>query len=327
MVRIRITEKSPSLEALDLPVEPMTMPEVRDDQVAVEVRAAAVNPSDVKAALGMMPHAVWPRTPGRDWAGVVAAGPPDLLGKAVWGTGGDVGITRDGSHAAYLLVDRSFVREMPPALTFEEAGSIGVPFVTAYEGFRRAGMPAAQEVVLVMGANGRVGQAACQIASMLGARVIGVARGEGGYRGHASAPVEMLDGLRGDLGEDVRRLTGGRGVDVVFNTVGSPYFAAGNAALAHGGRAILIATLDRNVPFDILAFYRARHTYVGIDTLALDGAASAKILDALTPGFATGALRPFEVPETSRYPIGRATEAYRLVLRGGPDRVVLQPCM
>ena len=49
----------------------------------IEVKAAGVNPSDVKATLGAMSHAVWPRTPGRDWAGVVVEGPNDLLGREV----------------------------------------------------------------------------------------------------------------------------------------------------------------------------------------------------------------------------------------------------
>ena len=65
----------------------------------VRIGAAAVNPSDVKATLGIMPQAVWPRTPGRDFAGTVVSGPAEWIGREVYGSGGDVGITRDGSHA------------------------------------------------------------------------------------------------------------------------------------------------------------------------------------------------------------------------------------
>jgi NADPH:quinone reductase len=57
----------------------------------VEIVSAGVNPSDVKALLGAMPHAVWPRTPGRDYAGIVRQGPAELVGKEVWGSGGSWG--------------------------------------------------------------------------------------------------------------------------------------------------------------------------------------------------------------------------------------------
>jgi NADPH:quinone reductase-like Zn-dependent oxidoreductase len=323
MPRIRVLEKASSLDDLHPLVEADVQPQALPDHVVVEVRAAGVNPSDVKAALGMMPHAVWPRTPGRDWAGVVVDGPSDLMGKSVWGSGGDLGITRDGTHAKYLQAPRTYVREMPPGVSFEEAGAIGVPFVTAFEGFTRAGMPKPGEFVLVFGANGKVGQAACQIAAMHGATVIGVERVRQTHQSHA--PVAMI-GASEDIAAEVHRLTDGHGADIVFNTVGSPYFAAANASLAVGGRAIFIATIDREVPFDILSFYRGRHTYVGIDTLALDGAASAQNLDALAAGFAAGHLRPYPVPEHARYPIARAAAAYRAVLSGSTDRVVLLPC-
>ena len=107
--------------------------------------------------------------------------------------------------------------------------------------------------------------------------------------------------------------------------MGSPYFAAANQAMAHGARQILIATQDRPVPFDIFTFYRGRHSYFGIDTLALDAIASAAALRAMLPGFSSGALRPFPVVPDACYPLYRAEEAYRRVLGGTSDRVVLLP--
>ena len=68
------------------------------------------------------------------------------------------------------------VVEKPKSISWEEAAGIGVPFVTAMEGFRRAGIPKPGETVLVMGVNGKVGQAAVQIATWHGARAIGVVR-------------------------------------------------------------------------------------------------------------------------------------------------------
>jgi NADPH2:quinone reductase len=279
----------------------------------------------VKAGLGAMAHAAWPRTHGRDWAGVVLEGPPGLVGSEVFGSGGDLGITRDGSHAARLLLPEDAVVPRPASLTMAEAGAIGVPFVTAQEGFHRSGMPQPGDVVLVLAANGRVGQAAVQIAAMLGARVFGAARGTSAFAGPQHVPVTMIDSTAQDVAARLREANGGRGADIVFNTVGSPYFAAGNAAMAIGGRHILISTTERSVAFDIFAFYRGRHMFAGVDTLALDSRHSAAALRALLPGFVGGALRPFPVKDGACYPLDRAKDAYRRVLEGSAERVVLLP--
>ena len=163
------------------------------NELLVEVKAAAVNPSDVKAATGLMPYAVFPRTPGRDYAGVVIDGPQGWMGREVFGSSGDLGIRRDGTHATHLVVEADAVVEKPGSISWEEAAGIGVPFVTAMEGLRRAGVPKAGETVLVMGVNGKVGQAATQIASWHGARVIGVVRKNEPYEGHANSKVEVID--------------------------------------------------------------------------------------------------------------------------------------
>ncbi|MBV8684401.1 MAG: zinc-binding alcohol dehydrogenase family protein [Caulobacteraceae bacterium] len=325
MPRLRVYEKAGDIGALKLALEPWDPPKPHPGEVVVEIRAAGVNPSDVKAMLGAMPHAVWPRTPGRDWAGVVTEGPPELKGRAVWGTGGELGVRRDGSHASHLVLEATKVRLKPEPISLREAGAVGVPFITAYEGLRRAGLPKAEDTVLVLGANGKVGQAAIQIATMLGARVFGVERNSGTYAGHASGPVRTIDAGKEDLAKVVREVTDGHGADIVYNTVGSPYFEQANAAMALRGRQIFISTIDRSVPFDIMDFYRGQRTFVGVDTLALDGAACAEILDALTPGFESGALRPFPVLDDAVYPLERAKEAYQAVLSGSQDRVILAP--
>ena len=248
----------------------MSPPIPRADQALVRVASAGVNPSDVKAMLGLMPQAVFPRTPGRDFAGTVVDGPAEWIGKEVWGSGGDLGITRDGSHAGWLLLPAAALRAKPARLSFDEAGAVGVPFVTAYEGFRRSGLPQRGQAVAVLGANGKVGQAAVQLAMPPPARR-GLRCAAAGGRlpdGHAAAPVTTVDARGGDVGARLRDLTGGRGVDIAFNTVGSPYFEAANKALAKGGTQVFISTVERPVPFDIFAFYRGMHTFVGIDSLA-----------------------------------------------------------
>jgi NADPH:quinone reductase len=295
------------------------------DQVLIEIKAAAVNPSDVKAATGLMAYAVFPRTSGRDYAGVVIDGPADTIGREVFGSSGDLGIRRDGTHATHLAVELEAVVDKPKGLSWEEAAGIGVPFVTAMEGFRRAGQPKPGETVLVMGVNGKVGQAAVQIATWRGARAIGVVRKNEPYEGHANSNVEVIDASSTDVAADVRELTDGRGADIVFNIVGDPYFQAANKSLALRGRQILIAAIDRIVQFNILEFYRGQHTYVGIDTLGLSSIATGAVLRELGGGFASGQLKPFPINPAAVYPLEDAKRAFVAVAGSSRDRVILRP--
>jgi NADPH:quinone reductase len=295
------------------------------DQVLIEVKAAAVNPSDVKAATGLMAYAVFPRTSGRDYSGVVIDGPAGTIGREVFGSSGDLGIRRDGTHATHLAVELEAVVDKPKGLSWEEAAGIGVPFVTAMEGFRRAGQPKPGETVLVMGVNGKVGQAAVQIATWRGARAIGVVRKNEPYEGHANSNVEVIDASSTDVAADVRELTDGRGADIAFNTVGDPYFQAANKSLALRGRQILIAAIDRIVQFNILEFYRGQHTYVGIDTLGLSSIATGAVLRELGGGFASGQLKPFPINPAAVYSLEDAKRAFVAVAGSSRDRVILRP--
>ena len=322
--RLRVETKADDASALALAIsnEPLARPA---EQVVIEISAAAINPSDAKAALGMMPHARWPRTPGRDFAGVVVEGPSALLGLEVWGSSGELGIRCDGSHGTHMLLDAAHVRPKPRGMSMVEAGAVGVPFVTAWRGFQRSGFPKPGETVLVLGATGKVGQAAIQIASMLGARTIGVVREGAVYDGHHSGPMDMLAGNRPETWAALRDLTAGAGADIVFNTVGSPYFETARRCLALYGRHILIATIDRTVPFDILEFYRGQHTYFGVDTLALTTAETVDILEQMRPSFESGKLKPFPILPSAVYPLEHAKEAYVKVLGSSRDRLVLTP--
>lgn len=320
---VRLNAKAENAAALAPVIEPQTLTRGPND-VLIEVKAAAVNPSDVKAATGLMPYAVFPRTPGRDYAGVVVGGPAGTIGREVFGSSGDLGIRRDGTHATHLVVEADAVVEKPKTMSWEEAAGIGVPFVTAMEGYRRAGVPKPRETVLVFGVNGKVGQAAVQIATWRGARVIGVVRKVEAYEGHTNAPIEVIDASAMDIAARVREVTAGEGADIVFNTVGDPYFQAAHKSLALRGRQILIAAIDRIVQFNILEFYRGQHTYVGIDTLGLSSAATGAVLRDLGPGFASGHLKPFPIKASAVYPLERAKEAYVAVAGSSRDRVVLK---
>ncbi len=322
---VRLTAKVMDAASIAPVIEQHTLTRGADD-VLVEIKAAAVNPSDVKAATGLMPYAVFPRTPGRDYAGVVVDGPSGWVGREVFGSSGDLGIRRDGTHASHLVVETAAVVEKPAQISMEEAAGIGVPFVTAIEGFRRTGQPKPGETVLIMGINGKVGQAAAQLATWRGARVIGVVRKDEPYQGHANGPVEMIDSSTTDVAARVREMTAGKGAEIVFNTVGGEiYFQAANKALALAGRQILIATVDKTVNFNILEFYRGRHTYFGVDTLAFSSIVSGEVLRDAVAGFASGHLKPFPIVPQAIYPLDKARDAYLAVVGSARDRIILKP--
>lgn len=323
--RVRLQEKASDMASLRPAVETGELLMANDGEVVVQIRAAAVNPSDVKAATGLMPYAVFPRTPGRDFAGTVVAGPAELIGKDVFGSSGDLGIRRDGTHGTHVAVPREGLVAKPAGMSFAEAAGIGVPFVTAIEGFRRAGLPKPGDVVLIMGVNGKVGQAAAQIATWRGARVIGVVRRAEAYEGHATAPIEIINAAVEDVSVRVREMTGGHGADIVFNTVGDPYFAAAHKSLAKLGRQVLIAAINHVVDFNIFEFYRGRHSYHGIDTLALSCAETGNVLRDLLPGFEENALKPFPVIEDSQYGLERIADAYAAVMTSSRQRVFIIP--
>jgi NADPH:quinone reductase len=321
---VRLNAKAESVDALAPAVERRSLSRAANE-VLIEIRAAAVNPSDVKAATGLMPYAVFPRTPGRDYAGVIIDGPFGSVGREVFGSSGDLGIRRDGTHATHLAVELEATVEKPKSISWEQAAGIGVPFVTAMEGFRRVGIPKPGETVLVMGVNGKVGQAAVQIATWHGARAIGVVRKKEPYEGHANAAIDVIDASATDVAWRVRELTNGKGADIVFNTVGDPYFQAAQKSLALRGRQILIAAIDRFVQFNILEFYRGQHTYVGIDTLGLSSVATGDVLRELAPGFASGHLKPFPINPASVFPLEEARRAFVAVAGSSRDRVILKP--
>jgi len=193
------------------------------------------------------------------------------------------------------------------------------------EGYRRAGMPKPGETVLIMGLNGKVGQAAAQIATWRGARVIGVVRRDEPYAGFASGAVDVVNSAAGDVATAVRAMTDGRGANIVFNTVGDPFYQDAHKSTAVLGRQILISAVDKIVQFNVFEFYRGRHTYVGIDTLALTSVQTGDVLRELAPGFAEGKLKPFPIVASAIYRLADAAAAYVAVLGSSRDRIIFDP--
>ena len=298
-------------------------PTAGEGMALVRIIAASINPSDVKDVAGAMRQTTLPRIPGRDYAGVVEAGPAEWIGAEVWGTGGDVGFTRDGTNAELIAVPVMSLRHKPEALGFNEAASVGVNYMAAWCGLEAAGLRAG-ETVLLIGAGGGVGGAAAQIARRLGARVIGADH----RTPHPDAPIHAIAETQiigaEDLPAAVRAATGGKGANVVFDLVGGVMFRNAVNCLALGGRLIEIAvTGQREVSFDLADFYHNESRLFGVDTLKRDLTASAKVLEALTPGFASGDYRAAPIAETCG--LAAAQEAYRKVAAGVQGRIVLRP--
>ncbi len=306
-----------------LQIEDIPTPVVGPDDVLVQIKAAAINPSDVKNVQGLMPHTTLPRTPGRDFAGVVVAGTADLLGRDVWGSGGDLGFARDGAHAAQVALPAATVRLKPACLSFEDAAAVGVPYVTAWAGLIDAGGFTAHDTVLVIGAAGSVGSAALQIARWKGARrVLGVVRRASQREGVERLGAEALVSAQPDtLAEQVKAATDDIGATLILDTVGGPLFEPCLQSLAHRGRLVEITTAQRRVEFDLLDFYRRELRLLGVNTLSLDAAAGARVLDALRPGFESGALQAPRIAE--RFPLDQAPAAYDRVGSGAAGGKVL----
>jgi NADPH2:quinone reductase len=306
------------LEALEVPAP------IADEKTAVvRVMGASINPSDVKNVAGAMRQTTLPRIPGRDFAGVVEAGPAEWIGAEVWGTGGDTGFTRDGTHAELIAVPVASLRRKPKTLSFEEAASVGVNYMAAWCGIEAAGLKPG-ETLLLIGAGGGVGSAAAQIARRLGARVIGADRRPPLPDAPIRAIAEKLIVGAEDLPAQVRAATGDKGADVVLDLVGGIMFRSALKCLALRGRLVEIAaTGQREVSFDLADFYHNESRLFGVDTLKRDLTASAEVLDALTPGFLAGDYRAAPIEETCG--LGDAQEAYRKVAAGAAGRLVLRP--
>jgi NADPH:quinone reductase len=295
-----------------------------DEKTAViRVMAASINPSDVKNVAGGMKQTTLPRIPGRDFSGVIEAGPADWVGAEVWGTGGDAGSIRDGSHAELIAVPVASLRRKPDALSFDQAAAVGVNYMAAWCGIEAAGLKAG-ETVLLIGAGGGVGGAAAQVARHLGARVIGADR----RVPHPDAPIhaiaEKLIIGGSDLPTEVHEATNGKGADVVFDLVGGVMFRSALNSLAHGGRLIEIAaTGQREVCFDLVDFYHNEDRLFGVDTMRIDLIASAKVLDRVAPGFSADEYHAAPIAKT--FGLGSAQEAYHEVAAGAAGRIVLRP--
>ena len=289
-----------------LRIEEVAIPDPGEGEALVLVKAAAINPSDIGNVAGHFKKTTLPRTPGRDFAGMVVRG-LHHEGAEVWGSSPNLGIVRDGSHAEYVVVPVETLSLKPKPLNMAQAAAIGVPYITAWASVVSAAQIQPGETILIVGAAGAVGQAATQIANWKQARVIGADMRSDPIPGTES----VVDTKTEDLRERVLELTAGRGVDAVFDTVGGDLFEPALRSLRRGGRQVAIASPGHpQVSFNLIDFYHNFSRLLGVDSFGLTSRQVAEIEEELTRGFETGALKP---PPIEIVPFEKALDAYSRV--------------
>ena len=286
-----------------LRIEEVAIPDPGEGEALVRVKAAGINPSDIGDVAGRFKKTILPRTPGRDFAGVVAKG-ARYEGEEVWGSAPNLGIIRDGSHAEYVVVPVETLALKPKSLNMAQAASIGVPYITAWASVVSAAQIQPGETLLIVGAAGAVGQAATQIANWKQARVIGADIVSDPIPGTESVVNTKTEDLR----ERVLELTAGRGVDAVFDTVGGPLFEPALRSLRRGGRQVAISSAgEPRVSFNLIEFYHNFSRLLGVDSYGLTSRQIAEIEDQLRSGFETGALKPLPIEIV---PFEKVVDAY-----------------
>ncbi len=315
-----------------LKYEELPAPEPRPDEVLVRLKAIGVNNLDTWVRRGVPGHRFpLPIIPGSDGAGIVeAAGAGVRHVKAgdavVLAPGvscglcreclagndnlcrhyGILGESRDGTCAELVAVPARNALPKPGSLSFEEAAAVPLVFLTAWHMLvARAGLRAG-EWVLLRAAGSGVGSAALQIAKLLGATVIAEARsGEKCGRAKALGADHVIDSSSQDTFEEVRRLTGKRGVDVVVEHVGEATWESSVRSLARGGRLVTCgATTGADAKINLRVLF-----FKNISLLGSTMGGTYELVDVLSH-VAAGRLRPVV---HAVLPFDRVADAHRML--------------
>lgn len=229
-IRVAHTGGAEELKLVDAPA-----PEVTPGSLLVEVRAAGINFIDVNFRRGAYPIAL-PYIPGGEGVGIVRALGEEVLGfnlgdRVAWSGG-------TGSYAEFAVVPAATTVSLPDALG-DDAGLVISQGLTAHFLAHDIRPLVAGDTALVHAAAGGVGSLLTQILKIRGANVIGVvsspAKADIARRAGAD---EVIVGLDADVAENVRAMTGGRGVEIVFDSVGAPTFEGSLASLRKLGTLV-----------------------------------------------------------------------------------------
>jgi NADPH2:quinone reductase len=251
------------LEALDqhLAIEAMEPPDPKSlgpNDVLVEVRSASVGWVDLLMMSGQYQHMPKPPyTPGLEYAGVVlwcgeAASKRVAVGDRVLSDGLLTGprslgeYQRWGGFASYAVAPSEALIPIPGPLSFDEACSLLGSYETAYHCLIARGRLSAGETVLIHGASGSTGLAAVEVAKQVGATVIATGRSDDKLAQVLAAGADHVVNTRSAEGglrpfrDDVKALTGGRGVDVVYDGVGGEITVESLRCVKFGARVLIV---------------------------------------------------------------------------------------
>ena len=344
MRAVVITRQGPPevLEAQEHPDPPVGAGEVR-----IAVRAAGVNFADTLARIGLYPDA--PSLPCV--VGYEVAGEIEALGDGVESRRiGDrvIALTRFGGQAELVSVPERNVIPLPDGLSFEQGAAFPVNYGTAYAALVIMGGLKDGERVLIHAAAGGVGISATQIARGIGAEIFGTASASKHDAIRAQGVDHAIDYRSSDFAQEVRRITGGEGVDVIVDALGPASFRKDYRLLREGGRLIMFGASEvhtgsgkRDLPSALrslarmplatmpwwksLGMMNENKGVFGLNMLSWwdrEGDVD-RLTDPLLDGLASGELEPV-VAEA--FPFDRAPDAHRFIEeRRNVGKVVLTP--
>ena len=230
-------------EAEVLQLAEVPAPEVRPDDLLVRVHAAGVNRADLTHRRGGYGR---PNFGDSTLMGLEIAGEVIETGSAVQGHKvGDrvMGVVGGGAYAELARIDWRMAMPIPATIDYVHAAAIPEVFVTAHEALLHLGRLQRGDSVLIHAAAGGVGSAAVQLAYATGATIFATAEASKLERIVQLGVDHAIDYKAQDFSEVVASRTGKRGVDVVIDFVGAPYFSRNVASLANGGRLVQVGIL------------------------------------------------------------------------------------
>lgn len=286
-------------------------PQVTDERVLVRVRAAGVTPLEHTVLTGGHPRAKAPLVPGNEGAGVIedagASGLP--TGSRVAFTGG-YGVVENGSWQDYVLVRPDDLLPVPDSVDDVLAASLPVAYLTAMITLTQAGFAAGQ-TVFAPAIGGSVGNATYQLAKALGASAVISTAGSAAKASRARefGYDNVIDLTSESIGDGVRRITGGKGADVVIESLGGAYTGLSLGALALNGTLVTLGySAGRNAQIDVTDLIWKRARMVGFVLAAQPPAVKLEAWRQVMALIERGVV----VPVVERtYPLEQAAEALR----------------
>ncbi|WP_234815398.1 sulfolipid-1 biosynthesis phthioceranic/hydroxyphthioceranic acid synthase [Mycolicibacterium duvalii] len=283
-------------------------------QVEVAVTASSVNFADVLVAFGRYP-AFEGRLPrlGTDFVGVVSAAGPDVTGLAVGDRVG--GLCADGCWSTFITTDACRMVPLPAGLSDAQAAAVTTAYATAWYGLHELAGIRAGDKVLIHSATGGVGQAAIAIARATGAQVYATAGKEERRVLLRDMGIEYIYDSRSlQFADQIRRDTGGYGVDIVLNSVTGAAQRAGLELLALGGRFIEIGKRDIYGDTRLgLAPFRRNLAFHAVDLGLLAYSHPDRLRDLLLEVYRRTADGTLALPQISRFPLTDTASAIRLM--------------